>query len=91
MSMPIERTIAVLSARVFLHDISCNASFPLEVREHARGLLRHFPSAEDILQLARKEAYFQVQQSTQRLFAVDHPDFAEQLRQLLDADKVIRT
>ena len=91
MSMPVERTIAVLSTRIFLHDISCNGSLPLEVRDHARGLLRHFPSAEDILLLAKKEAYFQAQLSTQRLFAMDHPDFAEQLRQLLDADKAIRS
>lgn len=89
--MPVERTIAILSTRLFLHEISCDESLPLEVRYSARGLLRHFPSAEEILQLAKKEAYFQVQQSTQCLFAVDHPDFAEQLRQLLDANKVIRT
>ncbi|MGV8676941.1 BPSL0761 family protein [Pseudomonas aeruginosa] len=41
----------------FLHDISCNDSLPREVRDHARALLRHFPSAEEII-LRRKGGVF---------------------------------
>jgi hypothetical protein len=51
MTLPIERTNAVLRTRQFLLDL-CNPSktprVPKHVREDARRLLKHYPSRYDM-------------------------------------------
>ena len=48
MTMPEERSRAVLEARDFLLELSRDHSLPERVRHNARSLLRHFPTREDI-------------------------------------------
>jgi hypothetical protein len=51
MTIPTERTRAVLYARDFLSDL-CNPKItprvPSEVREQARRILRHYPSSYEL-------------------------------------------
>lgn len=51
MTMPHERTRAVLHTREFLEEILGNHAVPDEVRRQVRALLRHYPSKSD-MQLA---------------------------------------
>lgn len=50
MTLPIERTRAVLQTKKFLMDL-CNVQtsprVPKRIREQARSLLRHYPSLSD--------------------------------------------
>ncbi|MDN7144024.1 hypothetical protein KC131_25605 [Pseudomonas sp. JQ170] len=48
MTMPEERTRAVLDTRKFLLEPSRDGSLPTQVRRDAKFLLRHFPTPEDI-------------------------------------------
>ena len=48
MTMPHERTRAVLQARDFLVELSKNKALPEEVWKGAKHLLRHYPSSSDI-------------------------------------------
>ncbi|MNJ65527.1 hypothetical protein D3C77_615440 [compost metagenome] len=48
MTMPEERSRAVLDTREFLLELSRDHSLPEHVRRDARSLLRHFPTREDI-------------------------------------------
>jgi hypothetical protein len=48
MTMPDERTRAVLWAGGFLIDIAQDESLPLPVRRRAATIARHFPTIEDV-------------------------------------------
>ena len=51
MTMPHERTRAVLQAREFLQELAAGEwpyTLPLDVRREAQRLLRHFPRANDM-------------------------------------------
>jgi len=50
-----ERTRNLLQAGAFLKEIQANKSLPVAVRDEARRLLRHFPTAVDIDLLANVE------------------------------------
>lgn len=58
MTVPVERTNAVLWTQEFLVDL-CNPKktprVPKDVRERARRLLRHYPSEFDMDVIARRE------------------------------------
>lgn len=49
MTMPHERTRAVIQTRDFLVELSRDDSLPERVRRDARFLLRHFPAEQDVL------------------------------------------
>lgn len=52
MTVPVERTRAVLSARTFLYDLLDPAKtprVPRPIRQRAIRVLRHYPSATDLL------------------------------------------
>ncbi|QAY90701.1 hypothetical protein CUN63_12490 [Pseudomonas sp. ACM7] len=49
MTMPHERTRAVIQTREFLVELSREDSLPERVRRDARFLLRHFPAERDVL------------------------------------------
>ena len=56
MTIPYERTRALLETKIFLQqlqDPKLTPRVPASVREHARALLRHYPSYADI-ELAHK-------------------------------------
>lgn len=48
MTLPVERTRAVLGTREFLQMLISSASVPQEVRQRAATLLRHYPTASDM-------------------------------------------
>ena len=49
MTMPSERTRAVIHAREFLQELSQDVSLPEHIRRQARHLLRHYPSRREML------------------------------------------
>ena len=55
MTMPHERTRAVIQTREFLVELSRNAELPENVRSSAKHLLRHYPSASDVLLVGKGE------------------------------------
>jgi transcription initiation factor TFIIIB Brf1 subunit/transcription initiation factor TFIIB len=48
MTLPYERTRAVIQTGDFLHDIVQNLELPATVRDQAHRLLRHYPSKSDM-------------------------------------------
>ncbi len=55
MSRPHERTRSVIQTQEFLLKLSCNAEIPESVRREAKRLIRHYPSAREILLVGRHE------------------------------------
>ena len=55
MTMPHERTRAVIHTRDFLVELSRNAELPEDVRSSAKHLLRHYPSASEVLLAGKGE------------------------------------
>jgi len=49
MTMPSERTRAVIHAREFLQELSQDVSLPEPIRWQAKQLLRHYPSRQEML------------------------------------------
>ncbi|AUZ62232.1 hypothetical protein PRJ_5674 (plasmid) [Pseudomonas sp. XWY-1] len=47
--MPSERTRSIIQAREFLVDLSRDKTLPETVRIEARRLLRHYPTADEVL------------------------------------------
>jgi len=57
-TVPMERTNAVLNTEQFLLDLlrpSVTPRVPKEIRERARGLLRHYPSSFDMDVISERE------------------------------------
>ena len=52
MTMPDERTRALLWAGSFLIELARDSSLPLSVRQRAVVIARHFPTIEDIASMA---------------------------------------
>ena len=48
MTMPHERTRAVIGTRDFLEDLRLRNDIPADVRKNAIWCLRHYPSAADL-------------------------------------------
>ncbi len=55
MTMPDERSRAVVKTRDFLVRLSRDSAMPDEVRNEAKFLLRHFPSQDDVILAGRIE------------------------------------
>ena len=52
MTMPDERTRALLWAGGFLVELSRDNNLPLEIRQRATVIARHFPTSEDVSSMA---------------------------------------
>ena len=52
MTMPDERTRALLWAGCFLVDIARDETLPVSIRRRAATIARHFPTVEDVAWLA---------------------------------------
>ena len=55
MTLPVERTVAILNTKQFLYDLMDPArtpKVPYAIRRQARQLLKHFPGNYDLLQAA---------------------------------------
>jgi hypothetical protein len=63
MTMPNERTRALIQARDFLVELSSDAALPEVAQRQALQLLRHYPSSREILLAGRLE-----EQRKDRLF-----------------------
>lgn len=55
MTMPHERTRAVVQTHDFLIELSRDTSLPERIRRDARFLLRHYPNRSDMLLAGRIE------------------------------------
>jgi len=55
MTMPSERTRSIIQAREFLVDLSRDKTLPEAVRTEARRLLRHYPTADEVLLAGKVE------------------------------------
>lgn len=55
MTLPYERTRAIIKTEEFLRELSRNVGLPQDIRSHAKSLLRHYPSADQIFSLGRLE------------------------------------
>lgn len=56
MTMTDERTRSVVHTEAFLRNLARDPSLPPSIRERAKGLLRHYPSQDQIWQAGRLEA-----------------------------------
>lgn len=54
MTMPDERTCALRSAGEFLAEVMLSDECPPALRKEAKAILRHYPSALDIAQQAKR-------------------------------------
>lgn len=57
MTMPYERSRAVVQTREFLVELSRDNSLPDRVRRDAKFLLRHFPTPDDVVMAGLIEEY----------------------------------
>jgi len=57
MTIPRERSRAVLQTRKFLIEISHDKTLPDRVHSDAKHLLRHFPTVDDMILAGRIEEY----------------------------------
>lgn len=55
MTMPHERTRSIIQAREFLVDLSQDQDLPETIRTEAHRLLRHYPTANEVLLAGRIE------------------------------------
>ena len=55
MTLPYERTRAILKTEEFLRELSRHSGLPQDIRSYAKSLLRHYPSADQIFSVGRLE------------------------------------
>lgn len=55
MTLPYERTRAIVKTEEFLRELSRHTGLPQDIRSYAKSLLRHYPSADQIYSLGRLE------------------------------------
>jgi len=55
LTLPYERTRTVIKVEAFLRELSRNKELPDDIRSYAKSLLRHYPSADQIISLGRLE------------------------------------
>ena len=55
MTLPYERTRAIVKTEEFLRELSRHSGLPQDIRSYAKSLLRHYPSADQIFSLGRLE------------------------------------
>ena len=55
MTLPHERTRSVIKTEAFLRELARNTELPQDIRSYAKSLLRHYPSADQILSFGRLE------------------------------------
>lgn len=94
MTMPVERTASVIAARRFLYDLLSNEHTSAEVKRQVQSLLRHYPSANEVMQMAKKEEHLQTLMKvtvTNTLLATAEADDSGQLALLIQRDGEIRT
>ncbi|MDZ4194826.1 MAG: BPSL0761 family protein [Pseudomonas sp.] len=83
MTLPRERTRAVIKTEEFLRELSRNTELPQNIRTNAKSLLRHYPSADQILALGRVEECLEnnaiEDEYRRRVIAIHQPLFSSTL------------
>lgn len=78
MTMPDERSRAVVQTRDFLAELSRDSSLPEKVRSEAKFLLRHFPTRDDVILAGQIE-----EQSETRPLAAVGPVFSSTFKEFV--------
>jgi hypothetical protein len=90
--MSVNRTQSVVATRRFLYNLMCDEQVPLEVRDQACALLKHYPTARDILTIAKREAYLQTTVGiSDILFSVGDSADEQALNRLVEQDEHTRS
>lgn len=55
MTLPYERTRALVKTEKFLRELSRDAGLLRDIRSYAKSLLRHYPSSAEVFSLGRLE------------------------------------
>ena len=83
MTLPYERTRAIVKTEEFLRELSRHTGLPQDIRSYAKSLLRHYPSAEQVFSLGRLEECLvndaQDDEYRQRVIAFHQPLFSSSL------------
>lgn len=93
MTMPLERTAALMEVRSFLNMLTISSEVSDEIKRQAMRALRHYPSAKEVNILAEKEEYLRRSGGTAptRLLITAQLDDSGRIQQLIEADGEIRT
>jgi hypothetical protein len=75
MTVPVERTNAVIRTQKFLFDLldpKITPRVPLSVRKEARNLLRHYPTEFEMNMIADREDGMEVAAFSMKIFGKDY-------------------
>ena len=83
MTLPYERTRAIVKTEEFLRELSRHSGLPQDIRSYAKSLLRHYPSADQIFSLGRLDECLvsdaQDDEYRRRVIAFHQPLFSSSL------------
>lgn len=93
MTMPIERTAALMEVRSFLYALTSSSEVSDEIKRQASRALRHYPSAREVDMLAAKEEYIRRMGGTvpAHLLVTAKLDETGRIQKLIEEDRDIRT
>ena len=92
-TMPIERTAALMEVRQFLNSLTTSSEVSDEIKRQATRALRHYPSASEVNMLAEKEEYIRRIGGTipYNLLITARLDETGRIQKLIEEDCKIRT
>jgi hypothetical protein len=89
--MPVHRTISTVAARHFLKNLTHDSRIPDDARNTALELLGHFPTAPDVLTLAKRGSYLKETVGiSHTLFYLGEGEEAELLQGLIQCEDTSR-
>ena len=93
MTIPIERTVALMEVRRFLNSLTTSSEVSDEIKRQATRALRHYPSAREVNMLAEKEEYIRRMGGTvpAHLLITARLDETGRIQKLIEEDCKIRT
>jgi hypothetical protein len=93
LTLPHERTRSVVETERFLREICRNSDLPPDIRSHANGLLRYYPSADQVFSLGRLEECLINDQADaevrRQLVAFHQPLFCSSLASAVDEARIL--
>lgn len=93
MTMPIERTAALMEVRRFFNSLTTSSEVSDEIKRQATRALRHYPSAREVNMLAEEEEYIRRMGGTvpAHLLITARLDETGRIQKLIEEDCKIRT
>lgn len=83
MTLPHERARSAIRTEEFLRELTRNTELPQNIRDYAKSLLRHYPTADQIFWLGRLEESLvngaQDEEYRRRMAAFHQPLFSPSL------------